>query len=138
ASAQWCNSGACDDCDTSQHCGPSCVSCTGHNGNACVNGACGCTSDSHCFFSYVCNMGTHRCVLNRETHCYDNVDEDLDGNTDCEDDDCDAEVCNYNESPGAICYQHTCRWCDTYSCSIPDNCPPGCNGVCNAGSCAMY
>ncbi|MBN2495566.1 MAG: hypothetical protein JXR96_13310 [Deltaproteobacteria bacterium] len=130
APGQWCDDAICHDCDSDQHCGPSCVDCSANSdGHACIGGACGCASESDCSYPRTCNIGAGLCVV-PESLCHDGVDNDDDGLTDCADDDCDGHMCDLSSAYGAACYHNNCRMCEEFTCEDNTDCPPGCD-YCN-------
>ncbi|MBN2497339.1 MAG: hypothetical protein JXR96_22300 [Deltaproteobacteria bacterium] len=142
-SGRYCGPRGCRNCTVGTHCGPSCIDCSSNNdGHACVDGMCGCNSTTDCPSGRTCNTSSHLCVASTETNCADGVDNDNDGDTDCEDANCDGRPCDWSAAYGAACYSYQCRDCDTFGClhskdpKAPPDCPTGCP-VCTTGDHCM-
>ncbi len=128
----YCDGARCMPCDSDRHCGPDCVDCSLRDENrACVDGACGCTSQADCREQQLCYQ--QRC-----TWCVPDCSERCCGN-----DGCGGRCPDRCAELGLVCNTDSCRCeqpCQPADCAgLGKQCgrwEDGCGGSLDCGGCS--
>ncbi|MFH0829726.1 MAG: hypothetical protein V1887_01015 [Candidatus Aenigmatarchaeota archaeon] len=87
--------------------------------SVCPSGSSGPGGPSKVCGGGLCNQMSYVCT---ETNCFDNIDNDADGNTDCADPDCDGQMCFSIPCPAGSAGVQLTKSCVQGSCSAPTGC----------------